>query len=58
MSRAYSLIVRVSAERKPDRWEPPSVVLMLLANEKTDSTYDVFHCIATSTWPWSFSPSK
>ena len=29
--------VRVSAERKPDRCEPPSCVLMLFANEKTDS---------------------
>ncbi len=31
--RAYALIVRVSAERKPDRCVPPSIVLMLLANE-------------------------
>ena len=37
LSRAYLLSVRVSAERKPLRWEPPSCVLMLLANEKTDS---------------------
>ena len=36
-SRAYLLSVRVSAERKPERWEPPSCVLMLFANEKTDS---------------------
>ena len=36
-SRAYALIVRVSAERKPDRCEPPSCVLMLLANESSDS---------------------
>ena len=28
---------------------PPSCVLMLFANEKTDSTYELFHCIATST---------
>ena len=31
---------------------------MLFANENTDSTYEVFHCIATSTWPASVSPSK
>ena len=55
LSRAYLLIVDVSAERKPDRCEPPSCVLMLLANEKTDSWYEVFHCIATSTSPWSFA---
>ena len=24
---------------------------MLFANEKTDSTYELFHCIATSTSP-------
>jgi len=27
---AYSLMLRVSAERKPMRWVPPSMVLMLL----------------------------
>jgi hypothetical protein len=37
LSRAYLLSVRVSAERKPLRCEPPSRVLMLLANEKIDS---------------------
>jgi hypothetical protein len=36
-SRAYVLIVYVSAERKPERCEPPSWVLMLLANESSDS---------------------
>ena len=36
-SRAYLFSVRVSAERKPERCEPPSCVLMLLANEKIDS---------------------
>ena len=36
-SRAYLLSVRVSAERKPDMCEPPSRVLMLLANEWIDS---------------------
>ena len=35
--RAYALIVRVSAERKPDRCVPPSCVLMLLANESSAS---------------------
>ena len=29
--------LRVSAERKPDRCEPPSWVLMLFAKENTDS---------------------
>ena len=58
LSRAYLLIVDVSAERKPDMCEPPSCVLMLLANEKTDSWYELFHCIATSTSPWSVSASK
>jgi hypothetical protein len=33
----YALIVRVSAERKPERCVPPSCVLMLLANENTSS---------------------
>ena len=37
LSRAYLFSVDVSAERKPERWEPPSWVLMLLANVKTDS---------------------
>ncbi len=36
-SRAYLLSVRVSAERKPDMWLPPSRVLMLLAKEWIDS---------------------
>ena len=49
LSRAYLFSVPVSAERKPERCEPPSCVLMLFANEKTDSTYELFHCIATST---------
>ena len=35
--RAYALSVRVSAERKPERCVPPSCVLMLLANESSDS---------------------
>jgi hypothetical protein len=34
---AYELIVRVSADRKPERCVPPSCVLMLLANEKISS---------------------
>jgi hypothetical protein len=37
LSFAYLFRAEVSAERKPDRCEPPSWVLMLLANEKTDS---------------------
>ena len=37
LSRAYLFSVRVSAERKPCMWVPPSCVLMLFANEKTDS---------------------
>ena len=36
-SRAYWLSVCVSAPRKPERCEPPSCVLMLLAKEKMDS---------------------
>jgi hypothetical protein len=31
------LIVRGSEERKPERWEPPSTELMLLAKLKTVS---------------------
>ena len=58
LSRAYLLSVPVSAALKPERCEPPSVVLMLFAKVKIDSTYEVFHCIATSTAPWSVSPSK
>ncbi len=58
MSTALRLSVDVSALRKPERCEPPSIVLMLLANVKTDSWYELFHCIATSTAPWSVSPSK
>ena len=50
-SCAFALSVRVSALRKPERCEPPSTVLMLLANVKTDSWYELFHCIATSTEP-------
>jgi hypothetical protein len=34
---AYELMVRVSAERNPDRCVPPSCVLMLLANVKISS---------------------
>jgi hypothetical protein len=30
---AYALIVRVSAARNPERCVPPSVVLMLFAND-------------------------
>ena len=37
---------------------PPSWVFTLLANENTDSWYDVFHCIATSTSPWSLPVEK
>ncbi len=51
MLRAKRLSVRVSAERKPDRCEPPSCVLMLFAKLKIDSWYEEFHCIATSTVP-------
>ena len=58
LSRAYLLIVEVSAERKPDMCEPPSCVLMLLANENTDSWYEEFHCIATSTSPCSVPVEK
>ena len=57
-SRAYLFSVPVNAALKPERWAPPSVVLMLFAKEKTDSTYEPFHCIATSTLPFSISPSK
>jgi hypothetical protein len=47
--RAQSLNVVVSAVRKPSSWVPPSAVLMVLAKVKTDSEYESFHCIATST---------
>ena len=58
MSRAYLLSVSVRAALKPERCVPPSAVLMLFAKVKIYSTYEVFHCMATSTLPWSFSPSK
>ena len=50
---ARVLVQRAASARalKPERCVPPSCVLMLFANEKTDSTYEVFHCIATSTAP-------
>jgi hypothetical protein len=35
--RAIALSVLVSADRKPERWVPPSWVLMLLAKLKIDS---------------------
>ncbi len=35
--RAIALSVLVRAERKPERWVPPSWVLMLLAKLKMDS---------------------
>jgi hypothetical protein len=35
--RAIAFSVRVSAARKPERWVPPSWVLMLLAKLKVDS---------------------
>ncbi len=38
LSRAYLLSVPVRAALKPERWVPPSVVLMLFAKENTDST--------------------
>ena len=51
-----ALLARVAVERPRqralealDRCVPPSVVLMLFAKENTDSTYELFHCIATST---------
>ncbi len=37
LSRAKRFSVRVSAERKPERCEPPSCVLMLFAKAKIDS---------------------
>ena len=43
--------MRDSADRKPERCAPPSWVLMLLANVKTESWKPVFHCRATSTSP-------
>ena len=57
-SCAFLFSVLVSALRKPDRCEPPSPVLMLLANVNTDSWYELFHCIATSAAPCSLSLSK
>ena len=56
-SVAHLFIVRVSAAEKPERCEPPSWVLMLFANVKTDSTYLAFHCIAISTVPRPSSSS-
>src|SRR6478736_9397885 len=48
-SLAYLLTTEVNDARKPSSWVPPSWVLMVLAKECTDSLYDEFHCIATST---------
>ena len=57
-SRANLLIVDVSAASKPERCEPPSIVLMLLANEKTVSVvYFAFHWSAISTEPRPSSSS-
>ena len=36
-SLAYLLTMEVSEARKPSSWVPPSCVLMVLANEWTDS---------------------
>ena len=70
LDRAKSLIALVRALRKPSSWVPPSWVLMLLAKERTDSVYEVVHCMATSSsassptsemsmmWAWSGSRSE
>jgi hypothetical protein len=52
----YWLIVRVIAARSPVRCVPPSRCGMLLVKHCTDSPYESFHCIATSTVMPSLSP--
>jgi hypothetical protein len=49
-------MVRVIAVRRPVRCVPPSRCGMLFVKHCTDSTYESFHCIATSTVTPSFSP--
>ena len=56
--RAKRFSVRVSAERKPERCVPPSCVLMLFANERSDSWYELFHWSATSTSPTAPESSR
>ncbi len=46
---AYVLIAFPTAVRKPSRCMPPSIVLMLFANEKIVSLYVSAHCSAHST---------
>ncbi len=52
----YALSVLVSAPRKPDRCIPPSVVLMLFANENRVSWYESLYWSAISTPTSSRSP--
>ena len=42
----------VSAVLNPDRWVPPSRVLMVLAKLKMFSTYASLYCIASSSLVW------
>ena len=53
-----SIVEVKDVEIPTDMWVPPSWVLMLFAKEKTDSWYDEFHCIATSTAPTSARSSS
>ena len=48
----------VSADLNPLKCDPPSIVFMLLANEKRFSPYPSLYCRATSVWTLSFSPLK
>ena len=48
LSRAYRLIMLVSAARKPSSWVPPSVVAIVFAKVCTDSEYADVHCMAIS----------
>ena len=52
---AYTFIDLVSAERKPERWVPPSMVLILLTNVRMLSLYVLLYRRATSTGTSVFS---
>ena len=55
LSLLFGLMVRVSATLKPWAWVPPSLLLMLLAKERSVSLYPSWYCIATSQKKFSAS---
>ena len=54
----YWFMALVSADLNPLKCDPPSIVFMLLANEKRFSPYPSLYCRATYVWTLSFSPLK